>query len=131
MKRFAPVLTAILSLMFVLAVATAPASAAKGNEMSGTWKCIAHGGSQGDTPFTLYLQQNGSTVTGSVSSSLGDAPITSASFKQNVLQIEIDGDGNSYQLKAKYSQGALSGDWSNTEGEKGNWTGKKESGESH
>jgi hypothetical protein len=129
MKRYAPLVFASLLLVFTVPTASLRAASSKSQKLSGTWTCIAHGGSQGDTPFTLYLQQDGTNVTGSVSSSLGDAPISSATFKGDVLEIEIDGSDTVYKLKANYLRGKLSGDWSNTDGEKGSWTGTKKSGE--
>lgn len=93
--------------------------------MAGTWQCQAHGLSNGDTPFTLYLTQEKETVSGSVSSPLGDADITSGTFANNTLEIHIDTDGGNYLLTAKLENGQLSGDWSVEGGDKGKWEGKK------
>jgi hypothetical protein len=104
-------------------------SKSKGGPIAGTWTCTAHGGENGDIPFTLYLKQDNETVTGSVSSSMGDAEFSSASFKDGALEIHIDGGDQSYVLTAKLQNGQLSGQWSGGDTEKGNWEGKK-SGES-
>ncbi len=61
--------------------------------MTGTWECQAKGGSQGDMPFTLYLQQNEENVDGSVSSPLGSTRISSGTFKGDTLEIHIDHRG--------------------------------------
>lgn len=101
---------------------------AKGGPVAGTWTCTAHGGSNGDIPFTLYLEQDNETVTGSVSSSMGDAEFSSASFKDGTLEIHIDGGDQTYVLTGKLQNGRLSGQWSTGETEKGTWDGKKGSG---
>ncbi|HEY6271677.1 MAG TPA: hypothetical protein VIX19_06735 [Terriglobales bacterium] len=93
--------------------------------ITGTWQCAAHGGSNGDTPFTLYLTQNKDVVTGSVSSPLGDTELSSATFTNNTLEIHINTDGGNYVLTAKLENGQLSGDWSMEGGDKGKWDGKK------
>ena len=98
---------------------------AKGGPVSGTWTCTAHGGDNGDIPFTLYLEQDNETVTGSVSSSMGDAEFSSATFKDGTLEIHIDGGDQTYVLTAKLQNAQLSGQWSSGETQKGTWEGKK------
>lgn len=100
-------------------------SKTKGGPVAGTWTCTAHGGSNGDIPFTLYLEQDNETVTGSVSSSMGDAEFSSATFKDGTLEIHIDGGDATYVLTAKLQNGQLSGQWSNGDTDKGTWEGKK------
>jgi len=97
----------------------------KGGPVAGTWTCTAHGGTNGDIPFTLYLEQDSENVTGSVSSSMGDAEFSSASFKDGTLEIHIDGGDQTYVLTGKLQNGQLSGQWSNGESDKGTWEGKK------
>ncbi|HUI43689.1 MAG TPA: hypothetical protein VL523_17140 [Terriglobia bacterium] len=93
--------------------------------LAGTWTCTAHGGSNGDIPFTLDLEQQGETVTGSVSSSMGDAEISSGTFSKGALEIHINGGDTTYTLSGKLDNGQLSGNWSSDGGEKGTWEGKK------
>ncbi|MGA2982605.1 MAG: hypothetical protein ABSG32_02255 [Terriglobia bacterium] len=120
------------SLTFILIGAAvmliASLAIAKDNEgpITGTWSCQAHGGSQGDTPFTLSLQQNGEKVEGSVSSPMGGTDISSGTFKDETLEIHIDTDDADYVLVAKLDKGTLSGTWSNGGNDKGNWEGKKQ-----
>jgi hypothetical protein len=102
-------------------------SKAKGGPVAGTWQCTAHGGTNGDIAFTLYLDQDNETVTGSVSSSMGDAEIASATFKDGALEIHIDGGDETYVLTGKLRGDQLSGQWSG-DTEKGTWEGKKGSG---
>jgi hypothetical protein len=93
--------------------------------LTGTWDCQSKGGPDGDTPFTLYLQQEGENVNGSVSSPLGDAPLSAGTFKHGTLEIEIDTPEGNYVLTAKLDGHALSGSWSYNN-EKGTWEGKKQ-----
>jgi hypothetical protein len=125
MKRIIPCLAACLALCCLAIAAYGAAGNSKSETLTGTWQCKSQGGTQGNLAFTLDLEQNGTTVTGSVSSPLGDADIASASFKNNTLHIEIDGSDSQYVLTAKYSSGKLSGNWHSTSGEKGTWTGTK------
>jgi hypothetical protein len=93
--------------------------------LTGAWDCLSKGAPDGDMPFTLYLQQDGETVDGNVSSPLGDAPISVGTFKQGVLQFEVSTPDGSYVLTAKVGDGTLSGNWS-FNSNKGTWEGKKQ-----
>jgi hypothetical protein len=97
----------------------------KSGNLTGTWDCQAHGGSQGDMAFTLYLQQNKEIVDGSISSPLGGTQISSGTFRKKMLEIHIDMPQGGYNFLAKFEKGALSGTWSN-DTEKGPWEGKKQ-----
>jgi len=115
--------------LFVLILA---GSALAGNDkksssgaLTGTWDCKAQGGTQGDTAFTLYLEQNKEVVTGSVSSPLGGAEITSGSFKRKFLELQIDTQRGNYVIMGKLEKGQMSGTWSLDNTDKGTWEGKK------
>jgi len=114
-----------LAVLCVASLALANDKKPKPGPLTGTWECTSHGGSQGDMPATLYLEQNRDVVTGSVSSPMGGTQITSASFKKNVLEIQIDTPQGAYHITAKLKKGQLTGEWS-TDNEKGTWEGKKQ-----
>jgi hypothetical protein len=119
---------AIAALLMFSLVSLAPAKDDKKSRpgpLTGTWECVSHGSPQGDMNFTLFLQQEKEVVTGSVSSPIGSADLTTATFKRKVLEIHIDTPQDNYLLNATYKNGALSGDWSTNTGLKGNWEGKK------
>lgn len=97
----------------------------KAGPITGTWECMSHGSSQGDLPFTLYLEQQKDVVTGSVSSPMGGTQISSASYKKKTLEIHIDTPQANYVLMGKVKKAQLTGTWS-TENEKGTWEGKKQ-----
>jgi len=97
--------------------------------LSGTWQCQAHGGSQGDMDFTLYLQQSKETVDGNISSPLGGTELSSGTFHHNQLEIHIDTPQGNYILLAKLHKGTLDGTWS-SDSEKGTWTGKRKAEQS-
>jgi hypothetical protein len=131
MKRYS--ILAVLAVALLALAAFAMAQDQKSDSaasIAGTWQCTAHGGSNGDIPFTLYLEQTGETVTGSVSSSMGDAEISSGTFSKDALEIHINGGDTNYVLSGKLKDAALSGDWSSDGGEKGTWDGKKGSADS-
>lgn len=97
----------------------------KGGPLTGTWECQSHGGDQGDTPFTLELDQDGEKVTGSVSSPQGGMEITTATFKDSVLEIRLDTPDGLYVLKATLKDGSLSGATTRDGNAMGEWQGKK------
>lgn len=119
-----------LAVMAVMALALAGLALnaqekSKGGPLTGTWDCQSHGGDHGDTPFTLELEQDGEKVTGSVSSAEGGMDITTATFKDNVLEIHLDTPDGLYVLKAALKDGALSGDTTRDGAAMGKWEGKK------
>jgi len=109
----------------VLCAASMAMAKDKKGAMTGTWDCQAHGGSQGDMAFTLFLQQNKETVDGSISSPIGGTEISSGTFKRNMLEIHLDTPQGNYTLMAKFEKGKLSGTWS-SDNDKGVWEGKKQ-----
>ncbi|HEV3279685.1 MAG TPA: hypothetical protein VG860_23050 [Terriglobia bacterium] len=126
MKRSTLILTLALVTLAFAAAAVAQEKKAAGGPVAGTWTCTAHGGPNGDMPFTLYLEQQNESVTGSISSPLGDTDIGSATFTGGKLEIHINGGDENYTLTAKLDAGALTGgEWSADGGEKGTWDGKK------
>lgn len=120
-------------LALILALLSAPlASAAtekkpKPGQLTGTWDCMSQGSPQGDLAFTLYLEQNKEVVMGSVSSPIGAGEITSGSFRNKFLELQIDTEKGNYVILGKLEKGRLSGTWSLDNGEKGTWEGKKSS----
>lgn len=97
----------------------------KPGPLTGTWTCVSHGRPEGDVPFTLYLEQTGEIVTGTVSSSQGSTELNSADFKKGELELHIDSPDGEYLLTAKLHKGQLTGQWS-FQNNKGPWEGKKE-----
>ena len=125
-KRSILVATIALSVLS-LCTLTAAKEKSKSGLLTGTWECMSHGSPQGDMSFTLYLEQNNDTVTGSVTSPIGSADLTSATFKHKALEIHIDTSQGNYLLNGTYKKGQLSGEWSTDSGLKGTWEGKKSS----
>jgi hypothetical protein len=117
----------VLCLAVVAAAATLYGSEKKPKPgpLTGTWECTAHGGSQGDMPFTLYLEQTKDTLTGSVSSPMGGTQISAGTIKKTDLEIHIDTPQGNYQLTGRLKKGQLSGKWS-SDTESGAWEGKKQ-----
>jgi len=122
MRRLA-VMSVLCTLVF--AVALQAKDKANNSPLVGTWNCTAQGGQNGDVPFTLYLEQSGQGYTGNVSAPQGDAPITSITFKDNRLKIDINTDQDDYSLTATYADGKLSGEWFRDGQKQGSWQGKK------
>ncbi len=126
MKR--PLTAALLASLALYAVGLALASEKKSKPapLTGTWECNSHGGSQGDTPFTLHLEQDNENVTGSVESPMGGTDISSATFKDNRLEIHLDTSQGTYVLTAQLKKDQLTdGEFTNGIDEKGTWEGKR------
>lgn len=122
------VVAVALALGLVCLAAPVPASSPKPGPLTGTWSCTSHGGQNGDMNFTLDLQQTGEDVTGDVSSPIGDADLSSGTFKNNELTLTIGGEDDQYTLTATFNDGKLTGKWStSSSGDKGTWEGKKAS----
>jgi len=125
MKRVLTSLAVCLAVLCLASLGVAKEKKPKPGKLTGTWECVSHGSSQGDMPFTLYLEHSKETVTGSVSSPMGGTQITSASYKKKTLEIRIDTPMGNYTLTAKLKKDQLNGTWAVDTGEKGNWEGKK------
>ncbi len=125
MKRYCILLGTIVAMVCLVSLAVAKDKKPKPGPMAGTWECMSHGSSQGDMPFTLYLEQSKADITGSVSSPMGGTQISSGTFKNKVLEIHIDTPQGNYVVKGRLKKGQLSGDWS-SDNEKGTWEGKKQ-----
>lgn len=118
---------AVISALCVLALGATLYAQDKANKspVVGTWNCVAHGGENGDVPFTLYLDQSGDEFSGSVSAPQGSTGLSSVSFKDNHLKITIETDEHDYVLTATLTGGKLAGEWSLDGQQKGAWEGKK------
>jgi len=124
MRKVVPIVIT-LSLAVAAVFAQSEAKKPKPGPLTGTWECTAHGGSQGDLPFTLYLEQTKDSLTGSVSSPMGGTQISAGTVKKDEVEIHIDTPQGNYQLTAKLKKGELSGKWT-SDTESGTWEGKKQ-----
>jgi hypothetical protein len=124
MRQMVPIVLC-LTILFAAAFAEGEGKKPKPGPLTGTWECTAHGGAQGDMPFTLYLEQTKGTLTGSVSSPIGGTEISAGTVKKNEIEIHIDSPQGNYQLTGRLKKGELSGKWS-SDTENGTWEGKKQ-----
>ena len=115
----------LLSATLAMPMSLGQDKTAEAGPVAGSWKCVSHGGPNGDTDFTLDLQQDGETITGSVDSDQGGMEITSGTFKDNSLEIRLDTPQGNYVLKAKLADGQLAGDVTLDGNPQGKWEGKK------
>lgn len=116
---------AVLALLTAVAYTQGAEKKSKPGPLTGTWECTAHGGPQGDVPFTLTLEQAGEQVTGSVESPMGGTELTTATFKNKRLEIHIDTSEGNYVLTGLLKKGKLAGDWKH-DPDKGTWEGSKQ-----
>lgn len=125
MKRNLIIISTCLCMawLFGASLGAANEKTEKAASVAGTWDCQSKGGSEGDLDFTLYLEQTGEDISGTVSSPMGDASITSGTFKGKHLEIHIDTEAGNYLLEATLDNAGLSGTWSKDQ-DKGTWVGK-------
>jgi hypothetical protein len=114
----------ILSAIIILLTAGLGIGKVNENPLTGTWDCQSKGGPDGPMTFTLRLQQDGESVSGNVSSPIGDAQISSGTFKQGSLEIHINIEDGNYILLAKFDKGTLSGAWTHNK-DQGTWEGSR------
>lgn len=125
MRHFA-VMSVIGVLVFgMFAVTLQAKEKTNSNPLTGTWKCIAHGGKNGNIPFTLYIEHSSQGYTGTVSAPQGDTDLTSVTFKNKRLKIDIDTNVHNYALTATLAKGKLTGEWYLDGQKRGAWEGKK------
>ncbi len=124
MRKLVPIGVS-LAIVFATIFAAAEGKKPKPGPLTGTWDCTAHGGSQGDIPFTLYLEQSKDSVTGSVSSPMGGTEISAGTVKKNEIEIHFDTPQGNYQMTGRLKKGELSGKWS-SDTEAGTWEGRKQ-----
>jgi hypothetical protein len=125
MKQVLTSLAVCLAVLCLASLGVAKEKKPKPGKLTGTWECTSRGGSQGDMPFTLYLEHTKETVTGSVSAPMGSTGITSATYKKKTLGIRLETPMGTYTLTAKLKKGQLRGTWSVSMGDKGTWEGKR------
>jgi len=119
-----------LARICLLVVAVGGPAVCKGKEpkpglLTGTWECVAHSSVQGDVRFTLKLEQSKEVVSGTLTNSSGDYPLSSASYKKGVLKIHLDAPDGSYVATGKLKDGQLSGHWLKGQEGEGEWEGKR------
>jgi hypothetical protein len=93
--------------------------------LTGTWRCISHGGENGDAPFTLHLQQSGGNISGWIRVSGQSVPLTSVSYSQDHLNIEMATDQGRYTLTAVIKGSQLTGTWKKNGQPVSTWQGEK------
>jgi len=93
----------------------------KTDEISGVWDALAD--TQGGFPFTLTLKVEGEKVTGSSSSQLGEASISSGIWKAGKLAVVIDSANGPIALMATLVDGKLVGDFDYAGQLQGKWVG--------
>lgn len=125
MRRYAVMAVLCAAVLVYFAAASRAKEKSDSSPVAGTWNCVAHGGENGDIPFTLYLEQSANGLTGTVSAPQGDADLTSVTLDAGHIKITIDTDEHNYSLAATLSGGKLEGEWSMDGQKKGTWEGKK------
>ena len=112
--------------IYLLMVAMAGLAICKGKEpkpdpLTGTWQCVAHNSVQGDVPSTLKLEQTKEAVSGTLTNSSGEYPLSSASYKKGMFEFHLDAPDGSYVATGKLKDGKLSGHWSKGQEAEGEW----------
>ena len=127
MKRTLNTIMVCLAALCLIGLGYANENKAKPGELTGTWEGMAYGTSTGDLPITLELNQQGTEVTGWLSTSGGTVEITSGTFKKGKLEFHLETPETDYVATAELRKGELRGEWTSSTGEKGTWDAEKQS----
>jgi len=90
------------------------------DEISGDWDGVADAQGQ-PFPFTLSLKLDGEKVTGSSTSQLGTASISTGSWKDGKLAFVLEGGSGQIAMAATMIDGKLSGDYDFAGQSSGKW----------
>jgi hypothetical protein len=90
------------------------------DEISGDWDGVADAQGQ-PFPFTLSLKLDGEKVTGSSTSQLGTASISTGSWKDGKLAFVLEGGSGQIVMAATMVDGKLSGDYDFAGQSSGKW----------
>ncbi len=104
--------------------AVSQASGPDSGPLTGSWDGVLHG-FQGDAPCAFYFHHSRQELTGVFSLQWGGATLTSATFRNNVLEIHMETPLGNFLFSGKLNQETLSGEWSTDTGLKGTWETKK------
>ncbi len=92
--------------------------------LTGEWDGIADNQGQG-FPFVLILKVDGEKVTGESNSSLGQATVSSGTFKDGKLVFQLDSQGGPIFMSAVIKDGGLVGEFDYAGQAQGRWVAKK------
>ena len=87
--------------------------------LTGQWEGMADAGQP--FPFLLTLKVDGEKVTGSSSSQLGEAAISSGAWKDGRLSFQLDGANGAIVMSATVIEGKLSGEFDYSGQLQGKW----------
>jgi len=93
--------------------------------LTGAWQGVIRGLTGDDVPCTFYIHQDRERITGVVAVPVGGAAFNSSTFKNDALEVHVDGPLGKFLFNGEYKEGVLSGTWSSDKGLKGTWEGKK------
>ena len=125
MKRILTSVAVCLAVLCLASLGVAKEKKPKPGKLAGTWECISHGSSQGDMPFTLYLEHTKEIVSGSVSSPMGGTQITSASYKKKSAGNPHRHTNGQLPLDREAQEESTERGVVCHSGEKGTWEGKR------
>jgi hypothetical protein len=97
---------------------------AAADDISGEWDAMADANGQA-FPFTLSLKVDGEKVTGSSSSQLGTASISTGTWKDGKLSFVLEGGSGQITMAATIVDGKLSGDFDFAGQMSGKWIAQK------
>ena len=117
-----------IMVIFLGIIIKAQNSNAVNQPINGEWQCISHGTEDVNVPFTLQLQASSGRMSGWLSVSSGSIPLTSMSYLQGRLNIELDTNSGQYALTAVVNGDRLNGTWKKNGQQVGTWEGEKSSG---
>jgi len=101
-----------------------PSAAATPINLNGQWDAVADANGQ-EFPFTLVLKIEGEKVSGSSSSQLGESNVSSGTWKDGRLSLQLESQSGVVTLNAVVIDGKLSGEYDYASQLQGKWVAVK------
>jgi len=126
MKDLKGLATVCLLLLTMACLVFGQEKKSKRGFVSGSWDCVAHLSGEDDIPFTMQLEQQGETVTGSITTHDGELEIKAGTYKAKTLDLQLETSDAKYHVTGKWDGTQFKGQWSkDPDGMGGEWEGKK------
>jgi hypothetical protein len=107
-----------------VAATPAPAAPATPANLNGTWEAVADANGE-PFPFVLVLKVDGEKVSGSSSSQLGESNISTGTWKDGRLSLQLDSQSGVVTMSATVIDGKLSGEFDYAGQLQGKWVAVK------
>lgn len=101
----------ILPMLTIALLVAVSAVFAQSDALSGKYKGVAKSEAMGDIPLEVTIKNDGGKLSGVISTSQGDATITSGTYENGKVKIKFDAGGTEGTVDAELKDGKIIGKW--------------------